>query len=239
MLGFGRRTAEPAKRKTTLSEGFSLPEWAKSSDVLSRLTTISAERLKITQARDREAEALKSRRASIERSEAERVELLADAADITSPKAEEAKAAAAEILLMLDAERQAVQDGERVVATLQQRAEAFDEELVTLRLKYTKEVGDLLTGLFEHLAAEYSRQAPALAELILKMSAVQDLMIHYGSGNSNGFERSAYLPTVDCGNPIPGRPLIDCAAGLGRETEPHRKQIQDDLAAAGYLWRFQ
>lgn len=241
MLRFVKRAVAPATRKdapgVALLEGYELPTWAKESDVLPRLTAISAERLTIVTARARELEEIEARRERIAQMTNERIELLADGK--TSGEPDEIVEKAAALLVTIEAERQALSDGERVVETLDRRAHAFDEELAILRTRYTNDVGRLLTGLFAHLAAKYMEEAPALAMRLEQLAAVQDVMMDYRAGNSNGFDRSGYLPRVTPGAGNPGTPLFDCSGGtLRQRTEPIRKQIAADLAAAGYVWRF-
>ena len=196
------------------------------------------------EARKRTLETIATERAEIQRMDADRVERLAELARIdpatdhgltTSALRDEVER------LRLDAEAKRVQiaDAERVAATLQSRIDAFDAELNSLRQRYSVEIGHLLDAVFSHLAAQYMSAAPTLAELLLQLAAVQDVMMHFRSGNSNGFDRRGYLPVVAPGNTGSLRPLVDCSQGLGPHTEAHRKAIIDSLGAIGYRWRFE
>ncbi|MFO1322212.1 MAG: hypothetical protein U1F52_21605 [Burkholderiales bacterium] len=238
------KPVDPKSAKATLFAGCPIPAFAKESDVVSRLESISGERNALHEARNRTLETIETARADIERIDAERVERMADFAGL-DPSLMEAAAAVEladrieQLRVQLEGERRRVADAERVSATLQSRIDAFDAELNSLRQRYAVEIGHLLDAVFSHLAAQYMSAAPALAEILLQLAAVQDVMMHFRSGNSNGFDRRGYLPTVAPGSMGALRPLVDCSQGLGPHTEAHRKAIIDSLGAIGYRWRFE
>lgn len=239
---------DPKNAKARLFAGCPVPAFAAESEVIERLEAISSERLTLSDALRRTRDTIETEQAEIARLDAERVERLADFAKLppqddavpVDPESERARLGEQieALRVSLETKKRAVDDAERTASVLQARLSSFNEEASLLRQRYGVEVGKLLNAIYAHLSEQYMQQAPAVAELLLQIAAVQDVMMHFRVGNSNGFDRRAYLPTVEPGSTRVLPPLADCSQGLAETTEAHRKAIIASLGAIGYRWRF-
>lgn len=58
------------------------------------------------------------------------------------------------------------------------------------------QLGKYLEGRMSALVEHYNTIAPEVAQIVIQIRAVQRVMIHYGTGNSNGFQGEIHLPNI-------------------------------------------
>jgi hypothetical protein len=172
----------------------------------------------------------------LERLEAERRRALVDArlADPADPQKE---AEADALLPDIERVRRELQDTEHVLAESDKRMAALAAQKRTLLSAYAADLGRLLDTRFEEAARDYLEIAPRCIALVARLAAVQETMVRYGAGNSNGFERRCYLPGVrpGYGGQLPA--LLDSARGdLNAQAEPFHRELAQLLSAAGFQW---
>ncbi len=173
-----------------------------------------------------------------------RIELLTDAlveTDHASSTAESGnKSAEASALAGEIAEKQRQHDDiDQVIAGLDRKINGLNERRDNLKRLYLLELGMFLDSVFKELAVEYNQKAADLSEVCFQIAAVQQIMMLYKTGNSNGFDRRVYLPLIVPGNANPATPFIDGDSrafleGSGR----YLSSIQEQLSAAGFNRRF-
>lgn len=234
-LGIGAPAPAPAA-PTTLLGVYPVPQWAKDSPVVARLREIGRERSALLGAKGRQAEVIRESTERAAELDARRVELLARA-ELAPDDGAELREEAAGLLTQIEAARRAQQDAAHLAAEFDKREKGFEAELIELRMRYAVEIGNLLTGLFEHVAAQYNEAAKPVAQLLYQLAAIQDAMMHFRAGNSNGWDRSGLLPCVEPGTVSP-LPLFDASARLSDHARADRDRIIADMAAAGFSWRF-
>jgi septal ring factor EnvC (AmiA/AmiB activator) len=219
--------------------GAPLPEWAKNSPVLERLNAISADQVRLRAAVAEQRERSAALESEIAALEAERIELLADAALLGPGELGARPAAAEDLARRIEQKRGALNDARILADKLQARASVYEDELTVLRRQYQTELGQLLDAMFAAVAAEYMQAAPAVAALMRQMAAIQEAMMHFQTGNSNGWDRSGRLPAVVPGELRELSPIIDCAAGgLAAQVQDLVEEVKNSLGRAGYRWRF-
>ncbi|MCU7846696.1 MAG: hypothetical protein KZQ89_01595 [Candidatus Thiodiazotropha sp. (ex Lucinoma kastoroae)] len=125
--------------------------------------------------------------------EKERIDIL------TQSKVEEDKELLKSAEIMLKEIDQLERDRKDCVGIAEQLAKQADtlipkvEDLERASLiQLGKYLEDRMSALVDH----YHTTAPEVAETVLQIRAVQRVMIHYGTGNSNGFHGEIHLPNI-------------------------------------------
>lgn len=131
------------------------------------------------------------------------------------------------------------EDCEAISRGIGAKIACVEEEINGLRTRYQQELGAFLDGIFARTAAHYREIAPGLADLVLEMAAIKQVMLTHLAGNSNGFDHlSAVIPRAEPGN---GRTLPVYCDGDSREFEAlvreRAQKMNHELQAAGFSCR--
>lgn len=131
------------------------------------------------------------------------------------------------------------EDCEAVSRGIGAKIARVDAEIDDLRTRYQQELAAFLDGAFARTAAHYREMAPGLADLVLEMAAIKQVMLKHLAGNSNGFDHlSAGIPRAEPGN---GRTLPAYCDGDSREFEAmvleRAQKLNLELQAAGFSCR--
>ncbi len=135
--------------------------------------------------------------------------------------------------------RRELRDAQSVADGIQARIATLEADKALLARLYQRDLGHYLDQVFTRLSDHYNTLAPELAEVVLQMAAVQNVMLRYLAGNTNGFDRRILLPAVEPGN---GRTLIPLLDGdsnaffLGASVRS--EDIIAELKQAGFEWKF-
>lgn len=100
-------------------------------------------------------------------------------------------------------------DAEGLVQAARAMIGELAESLEAVKRDVRKVLGNELDQAFAAAARDYGDAARCVAEMAVKLAAIQELMISKGIGNSNGFEPRIYLPGAQPGNGRTLAPLID------------------------------
>jgi len=212
-----------------------IPQAAYASVV--KLGEIMREKSRLAGLRDAELEREKELRAEIARIETERIEAITELrayGDASHQKRADALLASATAL------RQQADDAESVANGLQSKIDGMAGEFEALKRQYRVDLGAFLNTAYRRLAERYMEVAPEVADVAMQIAALQNVMMRYLAGNTNGFERRIYLPRIEPGEGKTLMPLLDAdtrqfSDGAGARTDA----ILDELRAAGFAWRFE
>ncbi|MEW8131600.1 MAG: hypothetical protein AB2758_21305, partial [Candidatus Thiodiazotropha endolucinida] len=124
-----------------------------------------------------------------------------------------------------------------IAEQLAAQADELKLELEELERASLIQLGKYLENRMSALVDYYNTIAPEVAQTILQIRAVQRVMIHYGTGNSNGFQGDIHLPSIvafDQKNHVPllegGSRVFSNSAGEIAET------IKQRLFELGYRY---
>lgn len=203
---------------------------------LNELNEVMAEQRRLGQLK-REQDASESRLLEeIRALDAKRIELLtANLVNGEGAKNEETEALAEQIA---EKKRQHA-DASLVAATISKKIDAMNGRRDELKRSYLGELGVFLDGTFKGLATEYDEKARDLADIVLQIGALQQVMMLYKAGNSNGFDRRVYLPKIVAGEGSRRGGILDGDSTEFREgAARHQALIQEQLRSAGFVHRF-
>lgn len=212
------------------------PPLAGSYASLQELNTIHAERRRLVALRATQIGAKDRLQAKLLELDSQRIALLTEAIANDDKAARDQASAMADQLAEL--QRQA-NDSSRIAENLAEKIAEVDKRFEAVKRGYLVDLGSFLNGLFAELGVEYDRQAHELAETVFQLGAIQEVMMAFKTGNSNGFSRRVFLPTVTPGSTKPALPIIDGdSASFLDGTGRHVALIKEQLAAAGFKHRF-
>lgn len=176
--------------------------------------------------------------------DSQRIELLTDALvgsdqETSATESAQQSAEASAIAGKIAEKQRQLDDVDQVIASLTRKINGLNERRDNLRRLYLRDLGMFLDSVFKELAVEYNQKAAELSEVCFQIAAVQQVMMLYKTGNSNGFDRRVYLPLIVPGNANPATPFIDGDSrafheGAGR----YQGAIQEQFSAAGFNFRF-
>lgn len=100
-------------------------------------------------------------------------------------------------------------DAEGLMQAARQMSDSLAPSLDAVRRDVCKVLGAELDQAFAEAARDYMDAARCIAEMAVRLAAIQELMIAKGVGNSNGFEPRIYLPAAKPGEGRTIAPVID------------------------------
>lgn len=152
---------------------------------------------------------------------------------------QEAKKRADALLKKSETISQQKNDCQAVAKSILARVDALEVDKQNLRRAYQRDLGMFLDRVFARMCQRYTELAPGVAEAALQMAAVQNVMMRHLCGNSSGFERRIYLPTVQPGDGKTLLPILDAANRHFEEGVNTRMEtVLAELRQAGFTWRF-
>lgn len=212
------------------------PAVAEAFDSIKKLKALFGEQRRLSQmARDQIAlgEALDRDIADLA---ARRIELMADAmVDRENNTADQVAELAEKI-----AEKLARRDDvDKLAASLRQRAAAMDEQLPDLKFNYLRDLGLFLGSMGSSLVDDYNAKAGELADIMMQMGAVHDVMMLYRTGNTGGLDVNFLIPRMVAGDARTQDPILDPFSVVYRlSRERFKDQITAKLVEAGFVHRF-
>lgn len=211
-----------------------LPRAAYKSVVL--LSEMMREKSRLSGLRDAELEREAKLRIEITRIESERIEAITEfRAHGDKGHQERANTLLAEAATL----RQEADDAEGVANGLQNKIDGMNPEFESLQRQYRVDLGAFLDTVYRRLANRYMKLAPEVADVVLQIAGLQNVMMQYLAGNTNGFERRVYLPRIAPGQGNALMPLLDAdTRQFGDGARARTDAIIDELKAAGFVWRF-
>lgn len=228
LLGPLMQSATPAARDDAA------PQAAYKSVV--RLSEMMREKSRLGELRDAELEREAKLRIEITRIENERIEAITEfRAHGDKGHQERANALLADAAAL----RQEADDAEGVANGLQGKIDGMGPEFESLQQQYRSDLGVFLDTVYRRLADRYMDLAPEVADVVLQIAGLQNVMMQYLAGNTNGFERRVYLPRIVPGQGNTLMPLLDAdTRQFGDGARARTDAILVELKAAGFVWRF-
>jgi hypothetical protein len=219
---------------TTAKSDDALPQAAYKSVVL--LSEMMREKSRLGELRDAELEREAKLRIEIARIDGERIEAITEFR-AHGDKGHQERANA--LLTEAAALRQEADDAEGVANGLQSKIDGMNPEFEALQRQYRVDLGVFLDTVYRRLANRYMELAPEVADVVLQIAGLQNVMMQYLAGNTNGFERRVYLPRIAPGQGNALMPLLDAdTRQFGDGARARTDAILDELKAAGFVWRF-
>lgn len=130
-------------------------------------------------------------------------------------------------------------DADGIINAIQGKIGELGPQMDLAIKDYKVNLANCLDEIFSRLAVQYHKAAPEVAELALQAAAVQNVMMQYLLGNSNGFERRIYLPNIVPGEGRSITPLLDAdSADFSRKVSERMSTIVAELREAGFVWKF-
>jgi len=130
-------------------------------------------------------------------------------------------------------------DCQAIAANIQTRIDALELKKRDLKLAYQRDLGMFLDRVFARTCNHYSSLAPDVAEAAVRMAAVQNVMLRYKAGNSNGFNRRLYLPKVNPGIGASLEALMNAdSAAFVDAANQRAEDIIAEMKQAGFIYRF-
>lgn len=133
---------------------------------------------------------------------------------------------AQELLTRTNTIRQEIADAAAVAARIDGKLREVDLERSHWMQMYRTDFGALLDLQMKNAADEYRERAKEAAEAIVRIAAIQHLMIRYGAGNSNGFWGRAHLPQIVAGDGKVHPAILDAG---NREFSASVAQCTDEM----------
>lgn len=234
--GLFKRLLAPFQTDNSDQEADDGPAVQEAYESVTQLNALVAEMSRLRGLRDSETARESELNAELSEIELQRVEALTE---FKVSGDQEAKKRADALLKKSETISQQKNDCQSVAKSIQARVDALEVDKKNLRRAYQRDLGMFLDRVFARMCQHYTELAPEVAEAALQMAAVQSVMMRYLCGNSSGFERRIYLPTVQPGNGNTLIPILDADTRSFEEGVNTRMEaVLAELRQAGFTWRF-
>lgn len=203
---------------------------------LERINEISAERRRLRQLKSEQVALAPSLKSDIAGLDRQRIDLLTES--LVEDSAEK-KVSAHALDEQIQGKQKRLADIGLIVAGIDKKIGELDKQFAMLEPLYRRDLGQFLGVLYAELAKEYSQKATEMAELILQITAMKNVMNRHKAGNAGYVDQRFFLPGIVPERGENSTPIIDASTpAFVNGVRGFENPIQDQLMQAGFVHRF-